>query len=103
MLHSGFVMCGEMRCLGHGDHGMQDGWLCARGVLCGKIRMLACVSRVKARMNHLTRVCQVVCVNGSLLFLFSGEAPREADRELIANTRPILWRHRPLSRDLTCD
>ena len=45
----------------------------------------------------------VVCVNGSLLFLFSGEAPREADRELIANTRPILWRHRPLSRDLTCD
>jgi hypothetical protein len=35
--------------------------------------------------------------------LFGREAPREADRELIANTRPILRRHRPFPCDLTRD
>jgi hypothetical protein len=29
-----------------------------------------------------------VCVNGILLILLSWQAPREADRELIADTRP---------------
>ena len=48
-------------------------------------------------------VCQIECVNGTLSVLLGWQAPREAYRELVADARPILWRHRPFPRDLTRD
>ena len=50
-----------------------------------------------------TGVCQIECVNGTLSVLLGWQAPREAYRELVADARPILWRHRPFPRDLTRD